>query len=384
MIEVIETASDIDIVYHNGKLIGTNSSNHSFCQRENIRWFMSGEIEEQEFYPIIKNWSFNQLPERVKLVVYAHSNLMIEEPLLKIPFPFDTCHFLRLQNDFFVGFSVYFDYTKWKKKWAAEFYFEQITKLVQNYNDIIAYYPPNTSVHDDDMFEFLIEFKVEKSDIGKTIDEIFEIGLEKLILFLDEVESKISGIARLLKICEVWKQNSEIKNEEFWQSFFLDYSEIISQTFSTPNLLFQDKAFVGGKNLVNKNGKVVDYIFKNEINNNITLVEIKTPVSKLIGKKYRGTYSLTPELSGAINQLLIYRDTLQKEFYNLQAKTSNKFEIFNPKCLLIIGRQNSLSQEEVTAFEIFRNELRTIEVITFDELFNKIEILLKLMEENSN
>lgn len=89
-----------------------------------------------------------------------------------------------------------------------------------------------------------------------------------------------------------------------------------------------------------------------------------------------GTYSFSSEMSGAINQVLNYKDSLTKEFYSLQSKSSPQFEVFNPKCVVIIGRISAMDVDEVAAFERFRNSLNNVTVVTFDELYTRITGLI--------
>ena len=43
----------------------------------------------------------------------------------------------------------------------------------------------------------------------------------------------------------------------------------------------------------------------------------------------------------------------------------------------------SMSAEGKRSFELFRTELKNVEVITYDELFEKIRLLLSLLENDS-
>ena len=70
----------------------------------------------------------------------------------------------------------------------------------------------------------------------------------------------------------------------------------------------------------------------------MALIEIKTPCTELIGNQYRGTYSFSYELSGAINQVLNYRDKLTKEYYSLCHQSSEPFEVLSPKCVELYQR----------------------------------------------
>lgn len=56
-----------------------------------------------------------------------------------------------------------------------------------------------------------------------------------------------------------------------------------------------------------------------------------------------------------------------------------KFKAFAPKCYLIIGNTSDLNAKQLESFNLFRNELRIVEIITYDELLSKMEILYKAL-----
>ena len=106
--------------------------------------------------------------------------------------------------------------------------------------------------------------------------------------------------------------------------------------------------------------------------------------TELIGNQYRGTYSFSYELSGAINQVLNYRDKLTKEYYSLCHQSSEPFEVLSPKCVVIIGKMASLTPGQVAAFENFRNSLSNVLILTFDELYQRIVDLIAVLSESPN
>jgi len=127
----------------------------------------------------------------------------------------------------------------------------------------------------------------------------------------------------------------------------------------------------------------VDFIYQNKVTSNVILVEIKTPVTHIIGKKYRdNAFSISEDCSGSINQLVNYKDELLKNFYTLRNQDEEDYRVFSPKCLLIVGciETENLSPKELKSFELFRHELRNIDIITYDELFEKIDLLIKILE----
>jgi hypothetical protein len=169
--------------------------------------------------------------------------------------------------------------------------------------------------------------------------------------------------------------------EKKWQTFLKTNSWIFSTLFAQPVILHQDEAYVGGKDYKNKNGKYSDFLIKNGLSDNVSFVEIKTHLTELVEKKpYRGddVFALSKELTGCISQVLNQRDNFQKEFYS-HAYKGKDIQTFNSKALIIIGTHSSLTEKQLHAFEMFRNNCKDVEIITFDELHRKIESLLKIM-----
>jgi hypothetical protein len=120
---------------------------------------------------------------------------------------------------------------------------------------------------------------------------------------------------------------------------------------------------------------------KNNLSDNVTFLEIKTHKTDLLSSKaYRGTdvFSISEELSGCVNQVLNQRDNFQKEFDHLKRKSKENFETINSKCIVIIGKLDTISPEQKHSFELFRNNCRDVDIITFDELLFKIQNILAL------
>jgi len=378
MIEVSKLGNDYFIEVNGKKIEGTLTNNHIWCFRKD----MLNIIDDQDFdlYKTIKDFPIELLPERIEFVFFRCELNKEYRHLDRLPYPLTSFTFIKEDSQYTLGMSCFLEIEKWKRKWAASLYFDEIEKLVEMNLEFKVLKMPDTYIYDEG-FEFFLETKV--ADI-KTISEAFEQALPKYKKLIDKVEQQLSDVASLLKIIDSWKENHFNDNEEYWQKFFLKYSSIISQVFSAPAYIFKDKAYIGGKGIENKSGKIIDFVYKSDKTHNLYLIEIKTPVAKLIGSKYRGTNTISGELSGAINQLLQYKDIQQKEYYSLKAKSNTKFELFNPKCILILGNLSNLQNDELETFELFRYDLKSIEILTFDELFGKIELIMELIMENSN
>jgi hypothetical protein len=111
-------------------------------------------------------------------------------------------------------------------------------------------------------------------------------------------------------------------------------------------------------------------------------IEIKTPKTKLLGSQYRGVYSISHELSGTVVQVANYKRSLEREFFMLERRSELKIESFEPPCVIIAGNYESEldSPNKKKAFDLFRSRLQGVEIITYDELFGKVCLLVDLLE----
>jgi hypothetical protein len=201
--------------------------------------------------------------------------------------------------------------------------------------------------------------------------------------------SAILGAAKLSAFIRIYEANAANSDERFWQRTLQKNAWVVSQVFASPMVIVQGQAFVGGKSIDNTGGKLSDFAYKNELTRNLALVEIKTPATNLMETKpYReGVFAVTRELAGGVAQLLTQKSALMEAIATLQKASRlegvEEFEAFSPRALLIAG---SIGREELQgsmlrSFELFRNELREIELITFDELARKVKNLFALLAD---
>ena len=112
-------------------------------------------------------------------------------------------------------------------------------------------------------------------------------------------------------------------------------------------------------------------------------LQIKTPASRLLAGEYRNEiYPPSSDLSGAVAQISANKDSLIKEYDRLANESREHFEIFNPLCVVISGNlENELSDNNKRkSFEIYRSEHRNVQIITYDEVFEKIRTLIEILE----
>lgn len=178
------------------------------------------------------------------------------------------------------------------------------------------------------------------------------------------------------EIISFWNENKNNKSEEFWQQMLSNHPQIISCIYPNPIMKIGEKAYFGGKGLNNKGGNIGDFVFKNKKIGSVVIVEIKTPHTALLGSKYRqNSYSISKELSGAIVQTLNYRMEVQRDFHRLKYESDEDFEVIEPVCLVIAGNLDEVNFDgkKLRSFELFRNSVNNTLIITFDELFDKLQ-----------
>lgn len=228
--------------------------------------------------------------------------------------------------------------------------------LCPNHHMLIDRYPEEFSV------ERLREFKSSgRADAGNSKGDALPFA-------------KLS----LDKALEYWGRHRRESKEDFWQSFFEANPHVLSLAFPSAVFRMGSKFYVGGKTKANSGGNLADFAFGETSTQNILLVEIKTPETKLLGRQYReGVFAPSSDLSGSIAQVLSQADNLQKDFFSVCRDHVGAFA-YNPRSLILIGDvENELkSRDHIRSFELYRGSLSRITILTYDELYLKLYSLV--------
>ncbi|MBT4921837.1 MAG: DUF4263 domain-containing protein [Rickettsiales bacterium] len=243
--------------------------------------------------------------------------------------------------------------------------------------------------------KFTDYFAITARDSESMLSKISHLENKDIILQgLQKLSSdQLSNIDNWVDITEInnllkkWKENDQNNDEVgFWQQLFIKNSRILSQVFAIPLIQKEDNYYCGGKTISNTGGVYGDFLYKNLLTNNIAFIEIKTPKTPLVlPGLYRGKndddanaiYSIDQKLTGSVNQVLNQRNVfVQYKYPNLAID----MECTNCKCVVIAGRIQDLSKGQKKSFEMYRNSLRDVEIITYDELYNRINYILDLLK----
>jgi len=231
-----------------------------------------------------------------------------------------------------------------------------------------------------------------------TSDDIIALGYRKRQL---EVFSKLLNDARYF---EDLKAKNKLGNEGLWQKFFEKNNWIfgygLNYVFNTSLDNEKLEQVVSGTDF-NSSGKRIDALLKTKgVIESFCFAEIKTHKTELLKNvktPYRPeSWQVSDELTGAISQV---QRTIQKAVAKIATKTEikdgqgnptgEKIFLYTPKAFIVIGSLNEfgtehgINEEKYSSFEMFRQGLTRIEIITFDELYQRALHIVKHTENRS-
>ncbi|MBE8724006.1 Shedu immune nuclease family protein [Flavobacterium hungaricum] len=190
--------------------------------------------------------------------------------------------------------------------------------------------------------------------------------------------------------------SSKAKDEDLWQSFFEKNTWILGYGLEYLfNTELDDKKLeqiTSGANF-NESGKRIDGLLKSQgAINSLCFCELKLSSHSLL-KQVKNSYrpeswQISDSLSGAIAQV---QRTIQKAIFDMKTKieivdkqgdlTGEELYLYNPKGFILIGNQNEfitegrINQIKYSSFEMFRKNLKNIEILTFDELYQRAKYI---------
>lgn len=216
-------------------------------------------------------------------------------------------------------------------------------------------------------------------DLVRKMVEEPDSDLAKVLRELDP--DSLVGLARTVDLSKMdqllaeWDTNERNDDEDFWQDLLKRNAWVFSQLAGSPVVLLQEKAYVGGKSISNTGGGQVDYLLANELTENVSLVEIKTPGAPLCEGEYRNrAHKPGKDVVGGVMQVLTYRDSFLREIQSLR-ESADTFQAYDPRCHLIVGQVSSLSDDAdaVRSFELFRSAQADVQILTFDEVRARLQ-----------
>ena len=250
--------------------------------------------------------------------------------------------------------------------------------------------------------ELIFEYSMRptfSNAVDKEAESEYKANIE--FVTLQRRKKELEKFERLLYEPEYFEtQCIGVSKEAVWQKFFEESQWIFGHGL---NYIFMtsidnkklEQIIIG--NTFNERGKRTDGLLKTHGESSfMCLVEIKTHLTKLLEKEqYRGDcWAISSELAGGISQI-------QKVAHKVVKKMESQIEIVdekgdltgesiflcNPKAYLIIGNleefkgDHGTNKEKQASFEIFRRNLMTPEIITFDELYLRARGIIRILSQ---
>jgi hypothetical protein len=189
---------------------------------------------------------------------------------------------------------------------------------------------------------------------------------------------ELVSLDQLIASCQVKLRRNGQESE--WQKLLELNPFILSMLFGQPVIVLQAGASVGGQTISGGGMKIADFLAKNSLTNNAALVELKTPKTQLLGAKYRtGVYAPSPALMGAIAQVLDQRLKIVTDIAGIKHRSKIvNLEVYAVECVVVVG-QTPDDENERASFEMIRNQMKDVRVITFDELIERLQLLRELL-----
>lgn len=218
-----------------------------------------------------------------------------------------------------------------------------------------------------------------------TDQDIVNTGYRKLSL------QKFEKLLNNNNYLNTYKNENDIQNsspEKVWQHFFKNNPWIFGYGLDYRfQSILQDEANLNAANLGGKNAVNADFLLGD--NKFTTFVEIKRPDTKLFGEKKNrsNSWKLSTDLYEAHSQILEHKASGQIKLSESSREYDGsgdeiKQKAYDSKTILIIGTWKEVelgNAQEIKikekTFELFRHNSKNVEIITFDELYERAKYI---------
>lgn len=178
-------------------------------------------------------------------------------------------------------------------------------------------------------------------------------------------------------------KNERIKDEVAWQYFFSKNPWIFGYSLDYRFMGILQKEFSASGTEADGSGQVNgDFLIGDK--KFTTFVELKKPDTPLFKNSTArsGVWRLSTELMEAKSQILEQKASgqikIEKETIHDNSGNEIKQKSYDSKVILILGNWNQIKNDvdlakriKIKTFELFRRDSRNVEIITFDELYER-------------
>lgn len=247
-----------------------------------------------------------------------------------------------------------------------------------------------TAFSDESNRDFLLEL-ISQADIHDAIKTMFTNNDNKTVL----IEQIQNGLITSHDIINIGYRKAQLRlfkemldtcyDEKEWQSFFEQNQWIFGYGLDYRfNQISQREYSTGSQRLDATGDSRGDFMLTDS--RFTVLVELKTPKTELFGSgKYRnGCWKISSDLADVTSQVLAQKHEVTLNFDRLTEDMDKDISLFDPKAIVLIGHTEQFntgdtkeSRLKKRTFELYRRNLRNIEILTYDELYNRAEFIVK-------
>ncbi len=279
--------------------------------------------------------------------------------------------------------------------------FIEILKFIQNVEGI-DFESSSYAVIDKAKKE-IFEDMTKESAISSFVKKYGNDISEQDISLLQDRRTKLNRFKKLLENGMYFdeernKLGENKRTEDVWQDFFENNQWIFGYGLQLVSCEGLDERkleqTVVGNDIIDGSGKRIDALLKTKGNvSKILFCEIKTHLPNILVEGYDrpGVFVPAKELRGAVAQIqkTIHKVTLkiQENFIRPEDKDGNptgeELLFVKPRGMIIIGKlddftmEKGINYEKLSAFELYRQQVNGIEIITYDELYERVKFIVE-------
>ena len=226
-----------------------------------------------------------------------------------------------------------------------------------------------------------------------TSTDIINIGYRKKQL---EIFEKLLNQPDYFATYTTENKITDTRHESVWQYFFNSNDWIFGYGLDYRFLgILQKEAHVSSTDVAGKGDVINDFLLG--CNKFTVLVELKKHDTPLFGKdKNRSnSWTLSDDLISGLSQILeqkaswqVFAETNANGNFDDKGKLI-KQKTVDPKSILVIGSTKQFSgddkenQIKAKTFELFRRDSRNIEILTYDELYERAKFIVEHKKKDS-
>ncbi|MEZ8842274.1 Shedu immune nuclease family protein, partial [Vibrio splendidus] len=205
----------------------------------------------------------------------------------------------------------------------------------------------------------------------------------KRAIAITEIRSRRESLSEY----EDMLNNADSYVEADWQRFFEANEWIFGYGLAYKYIeILQREAHISRSDLNGSNDVISDFLLSDSRFTKI--VELKTPKTSLFENRRNraDSWRLSTALTDAVSQILAQKANWELEGANTNYTSEGNLiheGAFDVECILVIGSHSSIDGTDrqklmkSKTFELYRRNLRSIEILTYDELFERAKYIVE-------